>query len=107
MTGINLLLLILAIPLLALLFLMGPVAFIGGLIGIGILLLYLLQSVLGFDLVAHPPPARDARWAFFFSAGLGPWAFFYSVRSLRVATISWIALQIDLYEPYTVRLTEK
>ncbi|MCB0631074.1 MAG: hypothetical protein R2824_19525 [Saprospiraceae bacterium] len=66
LTLIHLLMWVMAIPLFLFLFIAGPVVFLGGLIALGLLFIYLLQTVLGFDLVARPPDGREAIWSTLF-----------------------------------------
>lgn len=65
-TLVHLFMWVLAVPLFLFLFIVGPVAFIGGGIAVGILLIYLLQAILGLDVVTHPPGGLEALLALLF-----------------------------------------
>lgn len=63
MTLINLVIWVLLIPIIALQFLLGPVAFFVGFMSLATLLIYFVQHILGFDWVGHPPTPQTAKWA--------------------------------------------
>ncbi len=63
MTLINLLILVLLIPMMALQFLLGPVVFFVGFISLATLVIYFVQNILGFDWVGHPPTPEVAKYA--------------------------------------------
>lgn len=75
-TGASLLLLFMALPILVLGMLMGPVAFFAFIVGGIMTFLFLAQTLLGFELVGDPPTgiwALGAILAFLFGAGVLYW----------------------------------
>lgn len=105
MTLIHLLLWVLAVPLFLFLFLIGPVAFIGGLIALCLLLIYFLQIVLGFHLVAHPPGGGEALWALLFLTACG--LLFLGLSRLLKRNVDPTDRFVDFYIHYFLKPAQR